>query len=137
MDVTAGSAVVTGGASGLGLATARRLVEKGVPTVLVDLPTSAGAEVAAELGGKTRFVAAEENATKRPSALAATKNEKIGVIGTGATITHAEPRPVRLSPFAARLTRLTDGRRRRGPAPPPPPVSAPGSYRRSARRPGR
>ena len=46
MDVTAGSAVVTGGASGLALATARRLVEKGVPTVIVDLPTSAGAEVA-------------------------------------------------------------------------------------------
>jgi NAD(P)-dependent dehydrogenase (short-subunit alcohol dehydrogenase family) len=59
MDVTAGSAVVTGGASGLGLATARRLVERGVPTVLVDLPTSAGAEVAAELGGKTRFAAAD------------------------------------------------------------------------------
>jgi NAD(P)-dependent dehydrogenase (short-subunit alcohol dehydrogenase family) len=59
MDVTAGSAVVTGGASGLALATARRLVEKGVPTVIVDLPTSAGAEVAAELGGKTRFVPAD------------------------------------------------------------------------------
>jgi NAD(P)-dependent dehydrogenase (short-subunit alcohol dehydrogenase family) len=59
MDVTSGSAVVTGGASGLALATARRLVERGVPTVLVDLPTSAGAEVAAELGGKTRFVAAD------------------------------------------------------------------------------
>ncbi|RFU19536.1 SDR family NAD(P)-dependent oxidoreductase [Geodermatophilus marinus] len=59
MDVTAGSAVVTGGASGLGLATARRLVEKGVPTVLVDLPTSAGADVAAGLGGGTRFAAAD------------------------------------------------------------------------------
>ena len=59
MDVTSGSAVVTGGASGLGLATARRLVERGVPTVLVDLPGSAGAEVAAELGGKTQFVAAD------------------------------------------------------------------------------
>jgi NAD(P)-dependent dehydrogenase (short-subunit alcohol dehydrogenase family) len=59
MDVTIGSALVTGGASGLGLATARRLVERGVPTVIVDLPTSAGAEVAAELGGKTRFAAAD------------------------------------------------------------------------------
>jgi NAD(P)-dependent dehydrogenase (short-subunit alcohol dehydrogenase family) len=59
MDVTIGSALVTGGASGLGLATARRLVERGVPTVLLDLPTSAGAEVAAELGGKTRFAAAD------------------------------------------------------------------------------
>jgi NAD(P)-dependent dehydrogenase (short-subunit alcohol dehydrogenase family) len=59
MDVTVGSALVTGGASGLGLATARRLVERGVPTVILDLPTSAGAEVAAELGGKTRFAAAD------------------------------------------------------------------------------
>ncbi len=59
MDVTAGSAVVTGGASGLGLATARRLVERGVPTVLLDLPSSAGEERAAELGGDTRFVAAD------------------------------------------------------------------------------
>ena len=59
MDVTSGSAVVTGGASGLGLATARRLVERGVPTVLLDLPTSAGEERVAELGGKTRFVAAD------------------------------------------------------------------------------
>ncbi|WP_336027331.1 SDR family NAD(P)-dependent oxidoreductase [Geodermatophilus sp. FMUSA9-8] len=59
MDVTAGSAVVTGGASGLGLATARRLAGLGVPTVLVDLPASAGAEVAADLGGRTRFVAAD------------------------------------------------------------------------------
>jgi NAD(P)-dependent dehydrogenase (short-subunit alcohol dehydrogenase family) len=59
MDVTIGSALVTGGASGLGLATARRLVERGVPTVILDLPTSAGAGVAAELGGKTRFAAAD------------------------------------------------------------------------------
>jgi len=59
MDVTSGSAVVTGGASGLALATARRLVELGVPTVIVDLPTSAGEQVAAELGGKTRFAPAD------------------------------------------------------------------------------
>ena len=59
MDVTAGSAVVTGGASGLGLATARRLVERGVPTVLLDLPSSPGQDRATELGGDTRFVAAD------------------------------------------------------------------------------
>jgi len=68
MDVTSGSAVVTGGASGLALATARRLVERGVPTVIVDLPTSAGAEVATELGGKTRFAAAD---VTDPDAIAA------------------------------------------------------------------
>jgi NAD(P)-dependent dehydrogenase (short-subunit alcohol dehydrogenase family) len=75
MDVTAGSAVVTGGASGLALATARRLVEKGVPTVLVDLPTSAGAEVAAELGGKTRFVAADVTDPEAVAAAVAAADE--------------------------------------------------------------
>ena len=75
MDVTAGSAVVTGGASGLALATARRLVEKGVPTVLVDLPTSAGAEAAAELGGKTRFVAADVTDPEAVAAAVAAADE--------------------------------------------------------------
>lgn len=55
MDVTQGTAVVTGGASGLGLATVKRFVERGVPTVIVDLPTSAGAEVAAALGDLVEF----------------------------------------------------------------------------------
>ena len=48
-------ALVTGGSSGLGLATARRLVDAGSRVLIVDLPTSAGAEVAAELGDAARF----------------------------------------------------------------------------------
>ncbi|NKQ55780.1 SDR family NAD(P)-dependent oxidoreductase [Amycolatopsis sp. K13G38] len=43
-------AVVTGGASGLGLATVRRFAERGVPTVIVDLPASDGERVAKEVG---------------------------------------------------------------------------------------
>jgi NAD(P)-dependent dehydrogenase (short-subunit alcohol dehydrogenase family) len=53
------STIVTGGASGLGLATTRRLVAAGANVVLADLPGSAGEEVAAELGGQVRFVAAD------------------------------------------------------------------------------
>ncbi|CND75481.1 short-chain dehydrogenase/reductase SDR [Mycobacterium tuberculosis] len=56
MDLTGGSALVTGGASGLALATTRRLIGRGVPVVILDLPTSAGAAVAAELGSLARFV---------------------------------------------------------------------------------
>jgi NAD(P)-dependent dehydrogenase (short-subunit alcohol dehydrogenase family) len=51
MDLTDASALVTGGASGLGLATARRLAAAGALVTIVDLPTSAGADIAAELGG--------------------------------------------------------------------------------------
>ncbi|MFF1360121.1 SDR family NAD(P)-dependent oxidoreductase [Streptomyces sp. NPDC058297] len=50
MQINGVSAVVTGGASGLGLATAKRLVEQGAHVVLLDLPTSNGEQVAKELG---------------------------------------------------------------------------------------
>ncbi len=50
MDVAGASALITGGASGLGWATAQRLAAEGAHVVLVDLPSSAGAERAAELG---------------------------------------------------------------------------------------
>jgi NAD(P)-dependent dehydrogenase (short-subunit alcohol dehydrogenase family) len=51
MDIAGASALVTGGASGLGLATARRLAAAGAVVTIIDLPTSAGSDVAAELGG--------------------------------------------------------------------------------------
>jgi NAD(P)-dependent dehydrogenase (short-subunit alcohol dehydrogenase family) len=59
MNVEGISALVTGGASGLGLATTRRLVEAGANIVIVDLPTSSGEDVAAGLGDQVRFVAAD------------------------------------------------------------------------------
>ncbi|GAA4660960.1 SDR family NAD(P)-dependent oxidoreductase [Arthrobacter cryoconiti] len=49
-------ALITGGASGLGAATARRLYAGGAAVVLVDLPQSRGAELAAELGDRAVFV---------------------------------------------------------------------------------
>ncbi|WP_137875835.1 SDR family NAD(P)-dependent oxidoreductase [Rhodococcus sp. Q] len=59
MELKGTSVAVTGGASGLGLATARRLVDAGALVTIVDLPTSDGTEVAKELGGPTEFVAAD------------------------------------------------------------------------------
>ena len=54
------SAVVTGGASGLGLATARRLVESGAGRVVIlDLPTSPGVQAVADLGKNVQFVPAD------------------------------------------------------------------------------
>ncbi|WP_425838593.1 SDR family NAD(P)-dependent oxidoreductase [Microbacterium sp. PA5] len=51
MDISGTSALITGGASGLGLATARRLAAAGAHVVIVDLPSSAGGATADELGG--------------------------------------------------------------------------------------
>ena len=59
MDIDGSVAVVTGGASGLGLATARRLVKAGAKAVLVDLPSSNGDEVARSMDGAAVFAAAD------------------------------------------------------------------------------
>jgi len=59
VDITGSVALVTGGASGLGLATARRLVKAGGKAVLVDLPSSKGDEAAASLDGGAVFAAAD------------------------------------------------------------------------------
>ncbi len=59
MDVKNSVALVTGGASGLGLATTEALVTAGAKVVIVDLPGSPGEEVAERLGDGVRFVAAD------------------------------------------------------------------------------
>ncbi|MFJ4828669.1 SDR family NAD(P)-dependent oxidoreductase [Streptomyces sp. NPDC088747] len=53
------SAVVTGGASGLGLGAVQRLVAGGARVVIADLPGSPGKAVADELGAAVRFVPAD------------------------------------------------------------------------------
>ncbi len=57
MDIKKTSAVITGGASGLGLATARHLIAQGGRAVLLDLNAAAGRQAAAAIGA--RFVACD------------------------------------------------------------------------------
>jgi NAD(P)-dependent dehydrogenase (short-subunit alcohol dehydrogenase family) len=59
MKLDSSTALVTGGASGLGLATAQRLIEAGAKVLIVDLPSSGGEQVARELGENARFAAAD------------------------------------------------------------------------------
>lgn len=68
MNIDGASAVVTGGASGLGLATVKRLLDHGAHVVIADLPTSAGESVAAELGPRAQFAAADVRSTDEVSA---------------------------------------------------------------------
>jgi NAD(P)-dependent dehydrogenase (short-subunit alcohol dehydrogenase family) len=51
MDLNGTSAVVTGGASGLGAATSRLLAERGVHVVVADLQEDKGTALAKEIGG--------------------------------------------------------------------------------------
>src|SRR3954451_10102309 len=51
MDITGASAIVTGGASGLGEATSRLLAERGAKVVVLDMSDDKGKALADELGG--------------------------------------------------------------------------------------
>ena len=59
MRIENSTVVVTGGASGLGRATAELLTRQGAHVVIADLPVSDGEGVAREIGGQTQFVAAD------------------------------------------------------------------------------
>jgi NAD(P)-dependent dehydrogenase (short-subunit alcohol dehydrogenase family) len=61
--------VVTGGASGLGLATVERLEAQGAKIVIADLPSSDGEAVAKRLGADVRFVAADVTNTEQMNAV--------------------------------------------------------------------
>jgi len=51
MDISGSSAIVTGGASGIGAASARLLAERGAKVVVADLQEDKGSELADEIGG--------------------------------------------------------------------------------------
>jgi len=67
MEIAGLGAVVTGGGSGLGEATARALAARGAHVAVLDLGRSRGAEVAKDLGGRSFFaetdVTSEEQVT--------------------------------------------------------------------------
>ena len=55
MQISHNVALVTGGASGLGLATVKELHANGAHVVILDLPSSHGKEIAGELGDRAVF----------------------------------------------------------------------------------
>src|SRR3954467_15754768 len=69
-------AVVTGGASGIGLATATRLAAEGVALVIADLNEEAGKAAAADLGA--RFVRADVGNPDDWSAVVSEAEDELG-----------------------------------------------------------
>lgn len=70
--------LVTGGASGLGKATAERFASKGSKVVLCDLSTSKGGDVAAELGSNVLYVPANISSENDVKSLMAKTKEQFG-----------------------------------------------------------
>jgi NAD(P)-dependent dehydrogenase (short-subunit alcohol dehydrogenase family) len=92
MNLSDSSVLVTGGASGLGWASAQRLAKRGAHVVIADLPMSAGAERAAELGGAAAFAPADVTdadavaAAVRTAADAAPLRAVVHCAGRGGTV---------------------------------------------------
>jgi NAD(P)-dependent dehydrogenase (short-subunit alcohol dehydrogenase family) len=80
MNLADMTTVVTGGASGLGRATAERLRAAGGRVALLDLPASAGAEVASGLGGSAAFIACDVTSAEGVDAALAATVARFGAI---------------------------------------------------------
>ena len=69
MDMKGLTAVITGGASGLGRASVEKLVAMGANVVIADLPGSEGDQLARRLGSSVRFVPADVRSEEEMSAV--------------------------------------------------------------------
>jgi NAD(P)-dependent dehydrogenase (short-subunit alcohol dehydrogenase family) len=108
MDIQDSVAIVTGGASGLGGATTRALVAGGARAAILDLPTSPGEKVAAEIGANAIFCPCDVTQEDQVEAAIDKTIETFGAIqiavncaGIGwaqRTVTRQGPHP--LAPFA-------------------------------------
>jgi NAD(P)-dependent dehydrogenase (short-subunit alcohol dehydrogenase family) len=80
MDITGKVALVTGGASGLGAATAKMIVEEGGHVVIADLNAEAGQALAKELGHHARFVRADVSDPAEADAAVKTAMDEFGAL---------------------------------------------------------
>lgn len=72
MDISGKAAIVTGGASGLGAATARKLSEAGAKVTIFDMNKDLADKVAAEIGGVAVFANVSDDASLDAAFAAAT-----------------------------------------------------------------
>jgi hypothetical protein len=110
MRVQDAIAFVTGGASGLGEATVRNVLEGGGPAVIVDRPNSKGAELATALGDRATFAPADvtsEAEVQRAIDAGAARFGTINVVVNCAGIGTANRTVTKTGPFPLELFELT------------------------------
>jgi NAD(P)-dependent dehydrogenase (short-subunit alcohol dehydrogenase family) len=78
MNIQGKSALVSGGASGLGAATVRMLVAKGAKVMIVDINETAGQKLAQELGSSVAYVKTDVTNTDQVKAAVAEAGKKHG-----------------------------------------------------------
>ena len=81
MELQGLSVAITGGASGLGLATAQRVLAAGGNVTLIDLPSSNGADVAKDLGDGATFAGADVTDAEQFAAALDVAHERGGLRG--------------------------------------------------------
>ena len=81
MELKGLSVAVTGGASGLGLSTAQRVLAAGGNVTLIDLPSSNGADVAKDLGDGATFAGADVTDAEQFAAALDVAHERGGLRG--------------------------------------------------------
>jgi 3-hydroxyacyl-CoA dehydrogenase / 3-hydroxy-2-methylbutyryl-CoA dehydrogenase len=108
MNIPESAAIISGGASGLGRAVAERIVASGGRVALLDLPSSQGADVAAQLGKQAVFVPADVTSGDAVGGAVQAAVERLGAvsvlvncagIGTAAK-TVGKQGPAKLEEFA-------------------------------------
>ena len=94
------AAIITGGAGGIGVATAERLVERGFAVLIVDRDAAAAEQVAARLGASASACTADVSSEDDVKAYVATAVERYGRIdaffnnaGIGGAIANVEDYP--------------------------------------------
>ena len=80
MEIQGTTAVITGGVSGLGEATARLLHGLGAKTVLLDVNDERGEAVAGEIGDGAAFIKTDVSETEQVEAAFTQANERFGAI---------------------------------------------------------
>ncbi len=108
MEIQGNTAIVTGGASGLGGATSREIIAAGGKVAILDLPTSNGEKFAAELGANAIFCPGDVTKPDTISAALDAATDQLGPVrmciscaGIGwaqRTVTREGPHPI--EPFA-------------------------------------
>ena len=86
--ITDNVAVITGGASGIGAATAEKLLSEGAYVVLGDIQEQAGAEMVAALGDRCRFKLCDVTSENQVEALIQSAVDEFGRIDTMLSLIH-------------------------------------------------